>query len=107
MRASNRTGCPIITLCKISNAIVFTPKKYPTAQMPTLIFFGVQKPYFFPNRTHPICHSTPPPISAVQRSEEHTSELQSRPHLVCRLLLEKKKNNKNIESHESLTRDTA
>src|SRR3989442_6188856 len=28
----------------------------------------------------------------TQRSEEHTSELQSRPHLVCRLLLEKKKN---------------
>src|SRR5436305_3899166 len=27
----------------------------------------------------------------VSRSEEHTSELQSRPHLVCRLLLEKKK----------------
>src|SRR5690554_7267979 len=30
------------------------------------------------------------------RSEEHTSELQSRPHLVCRLLLEKKKNRINI-----------
>src|SRR5436305_10987795 len=30
----------------------------------------------------------------VGRSEEHTSELQSRPHLVCRLLLEKKKKNK-------------
>src|SRR5712675_2642201 len=29
----------------------------------------------------------------VQRSEEHTSELQSRLHLVCRLLLEKKKKN--------------
>src|SRR5436305_8134144 len=28
---------------------------------------------------------------ALGRSEEHTSELQSRPHLVCRLLLEKKK----------------
>src|SRR3989442_9812001 len=28
--------------------------------------------------------------SAASRSEEHTSELQSRPHLVCRLLLEKK-----------------
>src|SRR5690554_531909 len=27
----------------------------------------------------------------IDRSEEHTSELQSRPHLVCRLLLEKKK----------------
>src|SRR5690554_7073042 len=30
-----------------------------------------------------------PPLG---RSEEHTSELQSRPHLVCRLLLEKKNN---------------
>src|SRR3989442_11959632 len=29
--------------------------------------------------------------TARRRSEEHTSELQSRPHLVCRLLLEKKK----------------
>src|SRR3989442_8737947 len=28
---------------------------------------------------------------SLSRSEEHTSELQSRPHLVCRLLLEKKK----------------
>src|SRR2546422_6530508 len=28
---------------------------------------------------------------AIERSEEHTSELQSRLHLVCRLLLEKKK----------------
>src|SRR5215813_7494227 len=34
-------------------------------------------------------------LLAIQpRSEEHTSELQSRPHLVCRLLLEKKKNKK-------------
>src|SRR3989442_9071093 len=35
-------------------------------------------------------------ISSLQivRSEEHTSELQSRPHLVCRLLLEKKKKEK-------------
>src|SRR5258708_28511052 len=30
-------------------------------------------------------------IATVQRSEEHTSELQSPDHLVCRLLLEKKK----------------
>src|SRR5690554_8084996 len=32
------------------------------------------------------------------RSEEHTSELQSRPHLVCRLLLEKKKKNTQIDT---------
>src|SRR3989442_11443474 len=33
----------------------------------------------------------PLPFQIKTRSEEHTSELQSRPHLVCRLLLEKKK----------------
>src|SRR2546422_3306231 len=32
------------------------------------------------------------PARLAARSEEHTSELQSRLHLVCRLLLEKKKN---------------
>src|SRR2546429_2052570 len=32
------------------------------------------------------------PATSARRSEEHTSELQSRLHLVCRLLLEKKKN---------------
>src|SRR5690554_7426182 len=33
-------------------------------------------------------------LDELPRSEEHTSELQSRPHLVCRLLLEKKKKKK-------------
>src|SRR5216684_8687595 len=37
------------------------------------------------------------------RSEEHTSELQSRLHLVCRLLLEKKKK-KNITIHDLKTK---
>src|SRR2546429_3228436 len=38
-------------------------------------------------------------VPAYDRSEEHTSELQSRLHLVCRLLLEKKKTNlSNISS---------
>src|SRR5690625_6893617 len=32
-------------------------------------------------------------VASKTRSEEHTSELQSRGHLVCRLLLEKEKNN--------------
>src|SRR5690625_4798356 len=34
-----------------------------------------------------------PSVNSLGRSEEHTSELQSRGHLVCRLLLEKKKKN--------------
>src|SRR5258708_13963999 len=33
-----------------------------------------------------------PVVARLDRSEEHTSELQSPDHLVCRLLLEKKKN---------------
>src|SRR6266699_7249296 len=47
-----------------------------------------------------VSQSWRPPRRAVRepahapRSEEHTSELQSRPHLVCRLLLEKKKTKK-------------
>src|SRR5947208_9380055 len=36
-------------------------------------------------------HAEFPPLPPVERSEEHTSELQSPDHLVCRLLLEKKK----------------
>src|SRR2546429_4228703 len=39
------------------------------------------------------CNHRPDQDEVVHRSEEHTSELQSRLHLVCRLLLEKKKNN--------------
>src|SRR2546422_3890851 len=38
----------------------------------------------------------------IPRSEEHTSELQSRLHLVCRLLLEKKKNNSNNSNSTTL-----
>src|SRR2546422_2749404 len=36
--------------------------------------------------------------SKAARSEEHTSELQSRLHLVCRLLLEKKKKNNKVRA---------
>src|SRR3712207_8027783 len=38
--------------------------------------------------------------AALPRSEEHTSELQSRQYLVCRLLLEKKKNKHNHYLHQ-------
>src|SRR3989442_5951574 len=53
------------------------------------------------SRSAPPCWASPPHsishsaeksvLNSCPRSEEHTSELQSRPHLVCRLLLEKKK----------------
>src|SRR3989442_6564616 len=52
-------------------------------------------------------YSLPKMISRFQmrrllRSEEHTSELQSRPHLVCRLLLEKKKKKDGVETWWSM-----
>src|SRR5438876_5186011 len=48
--------------------------------------------------------ATAPAFTRWTRSEEHTSELQSPVHLVCRLLLEKKKAGVNI-SKNSTTRD--
>src|SRR5215510_496077 len=47
-------------------------------------------------RTCPCCRcmAASMPTNRTRRSEEHTSELQSRGHLVCRLLLEKKKDNR-------------
>src|SRR2546429_3793614 len=45
----------------------------------------------------PHVQSRLPPMVSANRSEEHTSELQSRLHLVCRLLLEKKKETSNDE----------
>src|SRR6266498_3125344 len=49
-------------------------------------------PSYFPYTSFGIFGSH---VGASWRSEEHTSELQSRPHLVCRLQLEKKNTNRN------------
>src|SRR3712207_8394456 len=53
-----------------------------------LIFTSRESELGVPQRGFTRLHLPPLP-----RSEEHTSELQSRQYLVCRLLLEKKKNN--------------
>src|SRR5690625_6451186 len=57
-----------------------------------------------------LCRYTPTPFATgacaaarFMRSEEHTSELQSRGHLVCRLLLEKKKNKDQTDSYAVAT----
>src|SRR5437660_12699868 len=44
--------------------------------------------------------------AALTRSEEHTSELQSRGHLVCRLLLEKKKKKNNMKKRKRKQQNT-
>src|SRR2546422_3168952 len=51
----------------------------------------------------PMGVSRPPQLATIKmkRSEEHTSELQSRLHLVCRLLLEKKKKRERETMHNT------
>src|SRR5690554_7775981 len=54
---------------------------------------GIAAPGAYPGQclVDPVSAGQLPAEQSQWRSEEHTSELQSRPHLVCRLLLEKKK----------------
>src|SRR2546422_5687902 len=72
------------------------------------IFVEETPRFVTPERVAPIVAALPPFVTPVgvfwdhpARSEEHTSELQSRLHLVCRLLLEKKKNNSQHSTSET------
>src|SRR2546429_3481465 len=61
-------------------------------------------PYRFLNHYHDVfdcCGMACSEEANLRRSEEHTSELQSRLHLVCRLLLEKKKHS-NEPAHSTV-----
>src|SRR5690606_41297220 len=63
--------------------------------LPAWAQFLLAMPVQFLLGARPGAHRLPGgPVEAGTRSEEHTSELQSRENLVCRLLLEKKKNMK-------------
>src|SRR3712207_7888668 len=69
-----------------SNRLVFTYQS--SSQLVKKVCSGIGNPGMNPS------HLMPCLLSIVgTRSEEHTSELQSRQYLVCRLLLEKKKKN--------------
>src|SRR5690554_7166232 len=80
---------------------------FPGTTFPEVTSPGATSPPQRPGKDeHQLVHgcSTPVPhqhshrAGARRRSEEHTSELQSRPHLVCRLLLEKKKKQKDYST---------
>src|SRR5690625_7376860 len=59
---------------------------------PTVLNAVFNTAQFWDGRAADLAEQAGGPIeNPVERSEEHTSELQSRGHLVCRLLLEKKK----------------
>src|SRR2546422_1962602 len=95
-------SCPPMREAASSNALIpFSPRVMTTAEQPKCA-----------NSAVPACSTDSSSVSArvtkkpaslalhTMRSEEHTSELQSRLHLVCRLLLEKKKK-KQRERHTS------
>src|SRR3712207_8062152 len=72
---------PISCLSKARSCGFRSPYANSSSALPS----GLQR------KTAPVSGTETVRPSAVRRSEEHTSELQSRQYLVCRLLLEKKK----------------
>src|ERR1035438_10585476 len=80
-------------ICKLNSLIIADP-----ALVFTKIGFHFLLAFLFILKVmiYSVCSETAPVLGNYNmrtRSEEHTSELQSLRHLVCRLLLEKKKNN--------------
>src|SRR5690554_4906774 len=78
-----------VTALEITGLVLFLPIYFlrpdiATITVMVLALMLLAMFLFVPNRLK---------LTLLSRSEEHTSELQSRPHLVCRLLLEKKKKN--------------
>src|SRR5690349_22037060 len=64
------------------------------------IFFSVARAHLSATCSGTNLETIPSLSLSARRSEEHTSELQSRRDLVCRLLLEKKKNYRDILIHQ-------
>src|SRR5690348_14068478 len=102
------TGCPFSletpntpVVWKVCEPIAVTPRKPSGVRCAPINSNGLSNVDFWPQYSAgcalKICSPLPSSTSkqiALIRSEEHTSELQSPVHLVCRLLLEKKKKTK-------------
>src|SRR3712207_7404810 len=86
-RPPRSTLFPYTTLFRSPNFLILTPNTMP---FPFLVFSHAVSPYL-ESPPHLPKTSSSLKVRKVLRSEEHTSELQSRQYLVCRLLLEKKK----------------
>src|SRR5690242_21508588 len=91
-RPPRSTLFPYTTLFRsdypISETAIFERTGFPAMYFVEQRYAGDWTNWWIPNR------------AAVERSEEHTSELQSHVNLVCRLLLEKKKKKKQIKMHK-------
>src|SRR3712207_7911973 len=91
-RPPRSTLFPYTTLFRSRN-ILPAPKRSPTTFMPAISGPSIT------SSGRPPRAAISARSSSVSRSEEHTSELQSRQYLVCRLLLEKKKKNSTKSPH--------
>src|SRR3712207_8585781 len=93
-RPPRSTLFPYTTLFRSGYSYQYAPPQPARAAIPSHLSAAVDAQVTFDVALPP---DTPPGDTIYvagnfQRSEEHTSELQSRQYLVCRLLLEKKKN---------------
>src|SRR5438445_9388461 len=85
----NQTATPEIYTLSLHDALPILTRyigKYGTKRVRKAVLIGTLGPY--------LVKAADNPDGVDARSEEHTSELQSRQYLVCRLLLEKKKKKK-------------
>src|SRR5438552_14876776 len=81
---------------KVLFAFIHAVSRQPVPDAAKLVFY---RPDFYGAPMKEFTHEAmrgPSAWSVKDRSEEHTSELQSPDHLVCRLLLEKKKHTNNL-----------
>src|SRR2546425_6093954 len=110
-----REGAPGVSMYIIKSGLVEVRKKDPTTGIDFLVAqlsegAAVGEMSLLTGKPRSATVTTVQPtvvftLTRADRSEEHTSELQSLAYLVCRLLLEKKKNktNINLTSHITIT----
>src|SRR5690625_6245653 len=83
---------PYTTLFRSVSVYGFSSKIAVTSFSSSIVIsIGFSLPLRSPSHCEKVHPGSGLAVSSITRSEEHTSELQSRGHLVCRLLLEKKK----------------
>src|SRR3712207_9307957 len=91
-RPPRSTLFPYTTLFRSFVGYFFSGRQYPLLRGPRLKRWERDGVSMLEVVNSPLWdHGRQPDLEIAERSEEHTSELQSRQYLVCRLLLEKKK----------------
>src|SRR5256885_16796740 len=89
----------VVCLCPLTFCFFFFFNDTATTEIYTLSLHDALPISRRPRSSSPPCCSPHRASTKASRSEEHTSELQSPCNLVCRLLLEKKKNNSSNHIH--------